>query len=574
MASTTQGILKVFGDQTDFKEVASKSLVILSLVLYVFSILTTHVSVLEANFLAMIKEYPATYWISIILMLVAICLSKEKMNYLKVSLLFVYLVNTPLLVESNVRIPSAYWPLGLAGQINKTGTMVDTISRGPYTYFPGYPFFASVVSQVSGMPLDVLVKVLSIVVDLALMWNVLVLNKFLLISLRVPERLRSRVLIFSTLLFIASSWINIMYFHPMSMALLMFILLLNVASKNQFMNSSATAPQLFTVIFVYFSIVITHPLIPIFIISFAILYYMISFVIKSRKRDFTQPLLFTTLYMVWIVFQASSFTSNTISDVVRSIGDSVGLFSSASLGRSTLAGSNDYSIVFWTRVGLMAVILGLALSGLIKVLMKQRTKIASKKDVRKIVTTLVLAYIFGAVPLLLFSYGGEIFIRVFFILLPLLIFLASLAFGRRKIVLVALTSILLLMMPIASIGDESTVLVSDYEIKGAAFFQERFTTDSRYLYEFPALIFYFDTYGPPHYKDYVRIAKSRFNQTFINAVLAGSTWDSFLDSQVTRNYYKWYLGSELAANLRARLINVTLMNTIYDNGDFRIFVKT
>jgi len=543
-------------NKQSFMKPFSILLVIVSLSLYIFSIFITRVSVLqEANFLAMLKTYPLTYWFSIFFILFALCISKEKMIYLELSLLYIFLINTPYFVESNIREGSAYWPLGMADQITQTGSL-PTIG-GPYVFFPGYICFASMVSQTLSLPLDLILKVLSVVMNLTLLWNVFIMNRFLF------PNTSSRLIVFPMLLFIAGSWTNVMYFHPMSMAFLIFISILNIALKRQFIGLSHCRYILIIIVLGYFSIVITHMLVPLFIASFLVLYFSTSRMLEGRSRKIAPICLFLTIFFTWLVFQAYPFFRAYLKKETAYLADLPRLYGGVTSGRGPFIGSTDYLIVFWTRVGLMLILIGLSSIGILKIFRQKEGKTISKGN-----TTLILSYISGAVSLILIPYGGEIFTRTFYFLLPILVFLAALALRGHQRTATVLILLLLIMQPIAYVGDESTILVSDYVIGGASFFQKHFAPNVKYIGPAP-LIFYFDTYGPPNYKNYYSVGEHRFNQTYI-AELAKSDWNYYCDYQTIRNYYAWFLGFDLSD----MFINSTLLNRLYDGGGFKIFGKT
>jgi hypothetical protein len=312
-----------------------------------------------------------------------------------------------------------------------------------------------------------------------------------------------------------------------------------------------------------------HTLISLFVISFALMYYIISFLQKERTRNIRLPLSFAIIFTGWLGFQAPDFFRYNIVETVQYLINFAALTARQSLGRGLVGASSDYTIAYWTMSVLMAVVLGLAFIGLIVMLAKRGNRKMINDNSRKIIIALILAYIAGAAPLLALTYGGEIFQRLYFILLPFSAFLIAFLVGAGKRTAIVLILALLLLMPFANFAEECTTFTSSSELSGASFFQKNVPSSASYLYEFPALIFYFDTYGPPNFRYCYRVAKARFNETYALSLVNSSEWNYFIESIHTKNYYQWYLGFDLGQ----KIVNATPLDRIYDNWDVKIFEK-
>jgi hypothetical protein len=273
--------------------------------------------------------------------------------------------------------------------------------------------------------------------------------------------------------------------------------------------------------------------------------------------------LVVTVFLAWLMFQVYWFFQAHFKKELTVLSSFRNLFQGLTLGRGSSAPSISYSIVNWTREGSILLMGILALVGLSMLFRKKDSTIGSRGN-----TIFVVSYVSAAAALLVIPYGGEIFLRAFYILLPVLVFLVAVAFkGRQKVAVVFLV-FLLLAQPIAYVGDECTTLTTNNDLYGAFFVQQHFPTTIKYFGP-QSLIFYFDTIGQPHFANAYGIGTKRFNETYVVHLLTNSRWEIYCDSQSTRNYIAWYLGR----NLTDEEMNFSALNRVYDSDGFTIFAK-
>lgn len=292
----------------------------------------------------------------------------------------------------------------------------------------------------------------------------------------------------ATWLFLAANWVNQEAFGPQAFALAVFLALILLTRdqarprEERLLPSRAGGRVLIVVLYAAASVL--HPLTAAF--------YAVGLLLLATKRRSERRLALVTavLFLAWLVFGAYAYLLSNLGEYVGELGKVTSIFTRG-FGPS-LRSSDAGVVVALSRIGFSAAFMAL---GGVAVLLRRPWRNPEEHDM----------FLWAGVPAVFlgaFSYGGEIFLRVFlFALAPLCYFVvaAARACARRSAPLLArlprarvgrraalgtlgagLVAFAVLHLPV-HYGQEYLEFVHEREVVGMMSFYERAEASSRVI---------------------------------------------------------------------------------------------
>jgi len=473
-------------------------LYLFALIMWLTTISTTYVVNLSPNdFLGILSKFPIYFWISLVLMLAAIkkTYDGENLGLFAIGLVILILIlfGTYSLVESNARFIS-YYPSGMAKLILENGQMSVkfTDPHNVYLYYSGHPFFSAIVAEVTNINLDSIIKYGTIFLVIVIALLATSLFKMILHDIKLT--------ILASSFFIAFFWIETIYFCPQLLAYLMLIVFLNIFAKIYIIGIK----EIFLVIILivlFTAINFTHPLTAMSLLTFVVSFILLNFVITKKIIKQNLLMLFSVIYISWMIYIAAFFFSWSLGMLLPKLQSVDSFFSSIILGRSISGGTLTKTIVFDTRISLLAFSFALPL-----LYFSRRAKrayyIVKGEKIIDNHTLFTVSWLLGVFLLFPLTYGGEIVSRIYMFSLLATVPFIVLTLKEHSRLAFAVLSILVLLHPIAYAGDECYKLTPDSELAVAKFFAITTTKyESVFLHHYPSIfyqymknIYYYDPY--------------------------------------------------------------------------------
>lgn len=417
--------------------------ILLSLVLYVYSIRNVHLR--DMTDLGLVSILPWPFYLSLLVLCASFILTlrqktlREPLLLLHVFLLIVMLYGTTLAIEEAPRFNVTWRHAGLVDYVQR-GEPLNR-SSDPYLDWPGFFILGAFVANIAGLK-----SILDIVAYAPIFYNLLYLGALVMIFRSATSNRRLAWL--AVWLFFLTNWIGQDYFSPQGLNYVLYLTVLGIILlwfqdyPNQgflkvlarlrflrFLSASPSSPErspdlslgrrlglsAVLLILVAFSVV-SHQLTP-----FAILFCVAALTVFHLNSFRSLPFLIGLLIAGWIIFMARTFVLNDFNRLLQNFADLQHSVNQGLLDR--LAGSPGHVFIVRFRLIFAIAIWVLAALGMFlrfRRSAQDQTGLRMLADVRIMILALAP---FILIPLQ--SYGGEIILRVYLFALPFMIFFVA-----------------------------------------------------------------------------------------------------------------------------------------------------
>lgn len=413
-----------------------------AMLLWLASLTRVHLSLMDD--LGLISVLPPAFYVAFALLTAGFCLALCRRPLRGVVLLFhvgiliMMLYGTPALVEQTPRFAVTWRHLGLTDYIFHTGNVLPKFNA--YFNWPGLFAVSAFFTRIAG---------LSTLIGLAAWANVF-FNLLYLAPLALIYRSAThdaRVLWIGLWIFYLANWVGQDYFspqgftyfpylviaaslltwfggsvaHPISLAPVFNRIRQRAPRLASWVEGSARAEAsvptnpwqrvaiMAAVIVMFAAMVPSHQLTP-----FAAVLCVSALAVLNRIAPRRLPILLLAILVAWSIFMATNYFAGHTESLVSSVGAVHNNVQRGVVHR--VKGSSEHQIVVEARLFMTALIVLLALAGV------ARRVVAGYRD-------LSMALLAAApAPLLLAQYGGEMFLRVYFFMLPGLAFFVAVFF--------------------------------------------------------------------------------------------------------------------------------------------------
>ena len=411
--------------------------------LWLFSLQAVHVR--QMNDLGLVSVLPVANIVALVIITTSFCLLLQRSSLrvplilLHVGLLIMMLYGVTTLVEEVARFSVVYRHNGYTEFIMRTGTVNPYLDA--YFSWPGFFILSAFVTRVAGYH-----DILSMAAWAPVFFNLLYLAPmYMIFTSATSDR---RLVWLGVWFFYFSNWIGQDYFSPQGFDFFMYLVIIAIlvtwfkaspsarfqypapASGGRLRRFSRavlawlTAPDplappstrklrialIVCVLVIFAFVVYSHPLTPFLVIA-----SVTALVVFRRCSLWWLPIVMTLMTVAWIYFMAQVFLSGhsgTVFDGFGQIGNNL----SAGV-TSHVAGDPEHTFIVRLRILMTILIWGLALFGGI------RRLIEGHRDATYVLLAL------APFPLIVVqSYGGEVFLRIYLFALPLMAFFAAALF--------------------------------------------------------------------------------------------------------------------------------------------------
>jgi O-antigen/teichoic acid export membrane protein len=393
-------------------------------------------------------------------------------------------------IEPEPRFPTAYQIAGFVDYISRTGHTAPGLAA--YFSWPGFLALVSFLAGAAGTHgLLPLMRVWPVAIDLLCLPPLFLITR----SLRVSWRARW----LAGFLFAVGNWVGQDYFSPQAFSYLLYLVFVGIL-VNWFIPAGVSgAPRLFPaarlawlarlhrrifgpvrpgerppqpartgqkafllalLIAIFTVTTASHQLTPFFMIGAC------AVLVLVRRCTLTGlPILFGVILAGWISFAAVDYWSGHTSSVFGGVGD-LGSNLTTSVGGRLAGASPIHLLALHARVGLAAVIVGLAGLGLLR---RRRRGIDDRVLVALLCAPVIMIGLQG--------YGGEMALRIYLFMLPAACVLAAYCFfpgpqaGRAAWPTAAILALCAMVLPVtfflARYGNEAFEQVPPGELAAA-----------------------------------------------------------------------------------------------------------
>ncbi|HEU5231090.1 MAG TPA: hypothetical protein VFU49_24930, partial [Ktedonobacteraceae bacterium] len=436
-------------------------------VLWLFSLQA--VDVRQMNDLGLISVLPAANIIALVILSTSFCLLLQRSSWrvpliiLHVGLLIMMLYGVTALVEEVPRFSIVYRHNGYTEFIMRTGTVNPYLDA--YFSWPGFFVLSALVTRVAGYH-----DILSFAAWAPVFYNLLYLAPMYMIFTSATTD--KRLVWLAVWFFYLSNWIGQDYFSPQGLDFFLYLVIVAIlvtwfktapsarfqrqelASGGRLRRFSRsillwlTAPDapgppttrrqrlaLIACVLVIFAFVVySHPLTPFLVIA-----TVTALVVFRRCSLWWLPIVMAVMALSWLYFMAQVFISGHSATIFAGFGQ-IG----SNLGDSVtshVVGDPEHTFIVQLRILMTLLLWGLALFGGIRRLLE------GHRDVTYVLLAL------APFPLIIVqSYGGEAFLRIYLFALPLMAFFTAALFyplsseGRSHWVSVGLVTMSLILL--------------------------------------------------------------------------------------------------------------------------------
>ena len=459
-------------------------------------------------------------------------------------LLILFLNLTPAIIEGTARFATSYSNYRAVDYITQNGQIASNIMW--VHNWPSFSILVSIFAQITAIPGQFILLLYPTI------FNILLLVPLFVFFRSILDFRMTWIAVWFVFL---GNWVGQDYFSMQSLAFLVFVLILFLIFKS--MNQQMRGRQWGIVLFLlFFYIVSSHLLTSLAILCIVLVLYLSKYLARPA-------LLFSFVAIVagWAVFDAINYLSgNLVSNLKQALNLST-IFQS-NVSNRLAAGGVSHVLASQVRVAYSVAIIAFAFLGIILLWRSKRIGTTEKR---------VLAILVSFSLLLLdFSYGGELFMRLYmFSLIPLAYF-AAMAMLKYKSVLVVGILLFMVVAPslimIAHYGNEKIDYTPNSELQGANFL---FSTTTQG-----------NIYGSFNYVNY----KSNYNfWSFGQVKSINSLWTEPIGprqdnliciSYVATESYSFFSGNpEFIPDLRNNVTQSPFVNLVYSNPSFDLYVS-
>jgi hypothetical protein len=543
--------------------------IFLAFILLFYSIASTSVLWISPSDLGLASKLPLTYWIGLFLVSCLWYVGRESKFQLALAFLLTlsYLYIAPAFIRVPPWISNSYYPFGESKLINETGHVVYRPSTTLVSYldWPIFLYFASALTQVTGIPDDVLLRIFPLL-------TVAMYGLFAILILRV--KLKLSYSIFGAAWIIGSFFIRQQYFGPQAIAYIFFLMILLIVFWLFFEDRSNRRALGAVLLFLLVVTTFTHPLTSLMsLVVMLALYVSYRFVLKRPARSaFILCILSAVIWLAYNMFLAQGFFQLMVTELYDDVfaGPGGGVYSEPGRVLGSRGAMQVNFVTSWTIVLIGSLVAVISVLQVIRYLRAQHGRIR---------TAYIEFSLFNVVLLILlglFAFTGqygntEAYQRAFmFGLIPLSFLCISLLSKKPKLFVVMLACLLFLNI-LAQYGGDTYRLATDSQLTGTAFFADHTSESVLLVGKFSLYIRYHDplknitvpSIGIRY--PFTSIPSNGSLQIEVNKVLKETEY--IMRSSLEDNYYLFFLGT----NPFQRIDFDQVCNRVYDNGRVTIF---
>ncbi|MCK4498556.1 hypothetical protein KAU25_05110 [Candidatus Bathyarchaeota archaeon] len=514
-------------------------IVAVSVVLLVFTMVSTSVLWIEPDTLGLPGKLPEVYWIGLALVASLWYVGRHSKHYLTLAFILTvaYLYVCPAIVRVPTWISNSYYPFGESVLITDIGYLVDRPATTLVSYFdwPLFLYFSSEFLLVTGIPHSILLKLFPL-------FSIAMYGLLAVLILRVTLKLPYAI--FGAAWTLSSFFIRQHYFGPQGIAYVFFLLILWIVSA-LFFHERRHQRALIAIFIILFTLTtFLHPLTSFMSLIIIVALFFTSRLVLKRKSTVTSRLLLTSL-TVWIGYNslfARGFFNTAVQhfvDILRGA-RGISLYSEP----SRIVGSEAMLVNFASSWGI--VLLG-GFIAVVAMLYAWRIRRRPQAERRGVRGDYVLFNVVLLVMLSAFAFAGEYgaheaYQRAFmFGLVPLSFLCVSLLMHKPRILVVVLASLMFLNV-FAQYGGDTYRLATETQLAGTAYFASNVPQDVTLIGKFTLYIRYHDPL-----KEYAVISiglsypyTTGPNSTAVKEALSEA--DYILKTQLEDNFYLFSLG--------------------------------
>ncbi len=424
---------------------AGSTMLLMLLAVVIWGSSLRQIDILRLSDLGLISVLPASFFLALVLMTVSFVLTLQRRPFsmplvlLHLVILVVMLYGVTTLVEEAPRFGSAWKHVGITEYVMRTGQVAPSVY--PDFSWPGFFILSAFATRIAGLE-----SPLSLIAWAPVAFNLLYLGPLAMIF-RSATRDERHVWL-GVWLFYLANWVGQDYFSPQAFTYLLYLVILAILvrwftvpvglpedlpqlptgaglgarmmRRVRALFASSTPKQslgpvqrlaLLAVAVILFGVTITsHQLTPVVLVA-----SIATLAVFRRCTARGLPILMAILAGTWIIFMAVPFLWGNLAALIQHVGQLSGNVN-ANVG-DRLTGSSGHLVVVQSRLVLSGAVWGLAILGGI------RRFRAGYSDL----TFALLAL--APFPLLAMqTYGGEMLNRVYFFVLPLVVFFAAALF--------------------------------------------------------------------------------------------------------------------------------------------------
>jgi hypothetical protein len=543
------------------------ALLAISAVLLVYTMASTSVVWIEPTTFGLAGKLPFAYWIGLAFLGSLWYLGRKSKLYLAASfvLTLLYLYVAPAVIRVPVWISNSYYPFGESKLLNAIGHIDyrPATTLVSYLDWPGFLYFASQFTLVTGIPDYFLLKYFPLLV-------VTLYGVFLILIQR--NKLGSSLAIFSGAFLLAGFFIRQQYFGPQAISYVLFLMGILVISWLFFDDRAHKRTLTVLLLLLFVATTFMHPLTSLMLlVTMASVY--ITYRLFLKKASGTVLIMCFIFGIVWLAYQPT-FASGFFNVMIRHLRDLVlGVRKPNVLSTSSrVIGSRYMELNFLTSYAIVGLFAGVALLSILLIFRRiRKQKMFFAKDQEYSIFSVVLL-----VMLAVFAFAGEYgeaeaYQRAFFFgLVPLTFLCVSLLRNKPKLLVVFLVAVVFLNIP-AQYGSDTYRLATDSQLRGTQFLTFH-TPESFFI--IGRLTLYIRYYDPLKNYTIPDIGLDYPFTSMPNSSAVNEAIDRVLGrvNYVTRsaledNFYVFSLGFNPFESIDFN----AKCNLVYDNGQFTLY---
>jgi len=466
-------------------------------------------------------------------------------------LLILFLYFTPAIVEGTPRFVFSYGSHRAVDYISQ-GAQINPSKLWIHNW-PGFSIFWSIFEQLT------LIPGMSILLTYPTFYNILLLPPLFMFFRAVSKS--SKLAWVAVWFVFLGNWVGQDYFSMQSFGFFGIAIMLSLLFKN--MNQGMRTRQWSILLFLLsFLIVSTH-----FLSSLAILCVIIVLFLSKHLARYTLLTFFASLVTGWAVFGAGTYLSENLNRIIEQAFDLPYIFQVNLTQR--ISGSAGHILVTQMRVIYSVAIIAFALLCLVLAWRKRKLGIVEKR---------LLSVLVGfSLLLFAFSYGGELFMRLYMLsLLPFAYFISKTAL-KYKYILYALAIFLIIAAPslhvIAHYGNEISDYVPYSENVGINFLYNN-TVHGQVI---GGVVRYGDFRDPNYHFNYSAISYRKMMDENSSSLLWTAPKELYEDRFVCISYGTTSVFSFFENNaafiedIQGNITQSTSYNLLYSNPSFSIY---
>ena len=433
-------------------------LVSLAILIWSFSILFSELKIGDYG---LIHGLHPLFFVSVFILTISFyitikhCIENKVLLIIHLSCLILFFSSIPILIERVPRFTYNFVSVYHTDYILQYGHSNHNLL--PYQSWPGIFYFASIFTQVTGISLVEIVMFVPII--------------FIIIGIPITYLLYSILLntkkeIWAVFLVTGVAFLGpSIYFVPGVLGSIMLMYIVVILLRFDLIKKRISTGINIILLILFMTIVVSHFLSTIFLLSILGFFYAIKFILEKRFLGFSYLVVIFVMMTTWQIYVIGTYALEIISDTFMNMFN-FGL-TVTEVTQMGFGGSEAHTIVVYIRIVSAIMLLSLAAVGFLYDLLKTR-KITFK-------IAILPTWIVASSSVALFhSYSGEIVSRVFSSSTNPLEILTAKNIGSKALSIVLI--VFLLVYPPFSIinayGNEASDYISPAELRGVEFYQD------------------------------------------------------------------------------------------------------